>query len=278
MKIVFIITIYKRRGLITMLIKNNNLLIIMIISASRRTDLPAFFPEWTIKEIVTLCKAEQEPLISTNKPKHGVVFWTKNPEPIIPYLSILDKKNIVYYFQYTLNDYPDLEPNVPPLSKRIETFLKLSDLIGKNKVIWRYDPILINSKYSIDDIINKVHFIGTHIHKSTNKLVFSFLDPYPKIPNDIHPPTKYQECEFVRKLLLLNQHWNLKLSTCAEVPTDEISPNRCIDPYLLEELGLDISDYHSYDKSQRLLCACYPSKDIGEYHTCKHNCAYCYAR
>lgn len=250
----------------------------MIISASRRTDLPAFFPERTIKEILKLCKSEQEPLIPTNTPKHGVVFWTKNPEPIIPYLSKLDKKHIIYYFQYTLNDYPDLEPNVPPLSKRIETFLNLSDLIGKERIIWRYDPIIITTKYSINDIINKIDFIGTHLHRHTNKLVFSFLDPYPKIPNSIKPPTKEQESEFIRELLLLNRHWKLKLATCAEVTTDEISPNRCVDPILFKSLGLDISDRYSYDETQRLLCACYPSKDIGEYHTCKHNCAYCYAR
>ena len=94
----------------------------MIISASRRTDLPAFFSEQTIKEILKLCKSEQQSIIPSKIPQHGVVFWTKNPDPIIPYLHLLDKNNIVYYFQYTFNDYPEFEPNVPDKFIRFATY------------------------------------------------------------------------------------------------------------------------------------------------------------
>ena len=122
----------------------------IIVSASRSTDIPAFYAKWFINR---LCKGycvwynpfNQKPMYVSFAKTKVVVFWTKNPAPIIPYLPELDRRGIHYYFQMTLNDYENenLEPNVPTLEKRIDTFKRLSDLIGKEQVIWRFDPLIV---------------------------------------------------------------------------------------------------------------------------------------
>ena len=120
----------------------------VIISASRPTDIPAFYTKWFFNRLAKGYCAwynpfnQQKMYVSFSKCK-VIVFWTKNPKPIIPYLHILDEMGIHYYFQVTLNDYTKegFEPNVPSVEKRIETFKNLSDTIGKEKVIWRFDPL-----------------------------------------------------------------------------------------------------------------------------------------
>ena len=158
--------------------------IIMIISASRRTDLPAFFPKETIDKIISMNEDKQKTLFNTNK-VNAVVFWTKNARPIMNYLNELDELKIPYYFQYTMNDYPELEPNIPKYWNRIETFINLSEMIGKEKVIWRYDPFLtstLNREFTLQDVLYRFEFMGHNLYKYTNKLVFSFLDIYDKLP------------------------------------------------------------------------------------------------
>jgi len=253
----------------------------MIISASRRTDLPAFFPEQTIKEILKLCKPAQQSLIQTSKTiEHGVVFWTKNPEPIIPYLHLLDKNNIVYYFQYTLNDYPELEPNVPSIDDRIKTYDKLGKLIGYDKIKIRFDPILIcsNPPLPIDTVLNRYYEISQLLSMDTKDITFSFVDYYPKMPQRIKTLTP-SEINYAIQFFIDKIGDRYDLHSCAEsINNPYIKPNRCIDPDMFISMGMNLPDIDNKDKTQRLLCRCYPSKDIGEYHSCKHNCAYCYAK
>lgn len=253
----------------------------MIISASRRTDLPAFYPEETIHKILQLTGGEQKTLFPQNI-TDAVVFWTKNAEPIIPHLRKLDNANIPYYFHYTINNYPtQIEPGLKQTPyERISTFINLSNTIGKERVIWRFDPFLTcsNPPITVNDTLNQIKIIGDSLYKYTNKLVFSFLDPYPKLPYSIHPPNKHEEQIIIHTLKEYNKKWNLILATCAEPINDpDIHHNKCIDPILLKSLGVDIQDFTTKDSSQRGMCGCYPSKDIGTYHTCKHFCKYCYA-
>jgi hypothetical protein len=253
----------------------------MIISASRRTDMPAFFPKETIEKIISMNNDEQKTLFKTNIVE-GVVFWTKNARPIMPYLNELDSLEIPYYFQYTMNDYPGLEPNIPGFWNRITTFIDLSEMLGKHRVIWRYDPFLTSVapvEFTLETVLRRFEFMGNCLYKNTEKLVFSFLDPYDKIPSGLNPPTKEEEIKIYNKILDLNRIWNLKICTCADPVRDElINVNRCIDPELFKRLGVELPDPRKKDNSQRKECWCYPSLDIGAYHTCKHNCLYCYAR
>lgn len=239
----------------------------VIISASRSTDIPAFFSKWFFKRFEKgYCTwinpfNQQKQYISFSRCK-VVVFWTKNPEPIIPYLHILDELGIHYYFQVTLNDYvkEELEPNLPSVEKRIENFKKLSDLIGSDRIIWRFDPILLSSAISPRSILSKIWKIGNELKGYTNKLVFSFVDikAYRKVQNNLVKETSLftkenveegegsdsQRNEIIEGLCKLrkiwkDEGWNLTMATCAESLDLEkygIEHNRCIDGELMERI------------------------------------------
>jgi DNA repair photolyase len=292
----------------------------LIVSASRSTDIPAFYSDWLIQRI-------KDGYVKWKNPYNGIplyvsflkarliVFWSKNPKPIISHLPFIESKIPNYYFQFTLNDYDKekLEPNVPQVNQRIDTFLQLSELIGKEKVIWRFDPLVLTDKIGVNELLKKVESIGNQLSGYTSKLVFSFADInlYKKVRNNLlKSKIKYQEfnerlmIEFAEGLWHLNKKWNYDLSTCAEKVSLEkynIAHNKCIDDelilklfstdkILMDFLGIKFIEPDLYnptrriehtksmkDKGQRQLCGCIVSKDIGEYNTCPHLCEYCYA-
>ena len=263
----------------------------MIISASRRTDIPAFYSEWflnRIKEgfvdVLNPFNPKQANRISLKKDDVTcIVFWTKDVSPILEKIDQLEGYN--YYFQYTLNGYgKDVEANVPQnYKKRIDTFIALSNKIGKNKVVWRYDPILINEKYTIDGHIRCFEILAKELSNYTNKCVFSFLDMYNKtIKNTkglgIIDITEKDMDYIASELSKIAKKYNIELATCCEKIDLEkygIKHNSCIDGKLIKELfDLDVDD--KLDK-QREYCGCLKCHDIGAYNTCLHQCKYCYA-
>ena len=291
-----------------------------IISASRATDIPAFHGRWFMDKLQRgYCQwrnpfnTNQTTLIAFNNCKI-IVFWTKNPAPFIQYLDQISSFNKKFYFQYTLNDYTkeNLEPKVPPLSQRIETFIRLSEKIGKKKVIWRFDPIILSDSIGIDEILRRIEYIGNNISSYTCKLVFSFVDMYKKTENklkkidsSLRAPTVSEMKEIAREICLLNKQWpvKLQLATCAEeidLSSLNISKNKCVDDELIIKICpndnellklfgkaplsggqltlLELpSGIKNKDSGQRSPCGCVPSKDIGAYNSCMHLCEYCYA-
>lgn len=256
----------------------------IIVSASRSTDIPAFYAKWFANRLaagyaVWYNPFNQQPMkISFDKTK-VVVFWTKNPAPLIPYLSELNKRGIHYYFQFTLNDYEaeGFEPNVPSLTERVETFKKLSSLIGKERVIWRFDPIIMTSQLQPRDILKKVWKVGNLIKGCTEKLVFSFVDvkSYRKVQNnlikdtdmftretiDMAEPNEDQIQEIVEGLAKLRDHWkkedgwDLTLATCAEKIDLEqygVEHNKCIDGDLMERIFADDKELVYYLRTGKL--------------------------
>ena len=167
----------------------------VIISASRSTDIPAFYAKWFFNRLAKGYCAWYNPFNINQKMYISfarcrvIVFWTKDPSPIIPYLPELDKRGIHYYFQVTLNDYEKegFEPNVPSVAKRIETFKKLSQLIGKEKVIWRFDPLIITPNIGPRELLTRIWHVGNQLKGYTDKLVFSFVDvkAYRKVQNNL---------------------------------------------------------------------------------------------
>lgn len=294
----------------------------IVISASRSTDIPAFYSDWFINRLekgylVWKNPFNQKPLYVTFDNTRLIVFWSKNPKPIIKHLDYLNDKKLNYYFQFTLNDYvkENLEPNVPSVESRIETFIKLSEKIGKEKVIWRFDPLILTDKIGVNELLHKVEKIGNELSQFTEKLVFSFADigVYRKVQSNLNRGNiKYSEFdnvsmnEFANGLKELNQKWQLEIGTCAEkidLAKYGIIHNKCIDDELMKRLFYDdirlmeflgyelkkadlfdtkeelvpIKERNLKDKGQRELCGCIFSKDIGEYNTCLHLCEYCYA-
>lgn len=143
----------------------------IIISASRSTDIPAFYADWFFNRLDRGYCAWTNPFngvqsyVSFAKARF-IVFWSKNPYPLIPYIPILNKKNINFYIQYTLNDYvkEGLEKSVPPLEERIATFKKLVNILGKGHVVWRFDPLILTDKITVSDLLHKVEYIGNQLY------------------------------------------------------------------------------------------------------------------
>jgi len=292
----------------------------VIISASRSTDIPAFYSDWLVDRIKAGYVKWKNPFngvfsyVSFSKARL-IVFWSKNPKPIIKHLDFLNEQKINFYFQYTLNDYDaeKLEPRVPALNSRIETFIELSEKIGKEKIIWRFDPLILTDVIGVDELLRKIEYIGEKLKNYTEKMVFSFADikQYKKVQNNLRRNSiKYLEFnertmnEFAEGLQNLNINWNFEIGTCAErLPLEKygIIHNKCIDDDLIIKLFYtdtilmdflkvkilppDLLDptvrfekkKNNDDKGQRKFCGCIISKDIGEYNTCPHLCEYCYA-
>ncbi|MDD7724386.1 MAG: DUF1848 family protein, partial [Bacteroidales bacterium] len=133
----------------------------LIVSASRSTDIPAFYADWFFHR---LDKAGYSAWVNPFNGVRGyvsyknvrfIVFWSKNPEPLLPYLDILDRRGIKCYIQFSLNDYEaeGFEKNVPPLGRRIDTFKRLVDQLGKGAVIWRFDPLIQTDTIKVDDLL-----------------------------------------------------------------------------------------------------------------------------
>jgi hypothetical protein len=268
----------------------------MIISASRRTDIPAFFGEWFYNRILekfVLVKNPMNPKSITRidlSPENVdcIVFWTKDPQNFLDYLPKIDALGYKYYFQFTLTSYDNnVESNVKKKVNIIDTFVKLSNLIGKNKVIWRYDPIIINSQYSINYHTEWFEYLCNKLYNYTEKCVISFIDikPYNFIKNImkskyINELTLY-EIDIIAKIIHdISKKYNLKIATCSELIDLNkygFTYNKCIDDELIKKL-FNIKVSNLKDTNQRNECKCVVSRDIGTYNTCKHDCIYCYAK
>ena len=237
----------------------------VIISASRSTDIPAFYAKWFFNRLrkgycVWYNPFNQKPTYVSFSRCKVIVFWTKSPAPIIPYLSELDRRGIHYYFQVTLNDYEleRFEPGIPSVEDRIESFLRLSSLIGADRIIWRYDPIISTSTLTPQEHLRRIERIGNRLKGVTNKLVFSFVDvsDYRCVQANLigetscfsrdnvlsAEPTESQRLEIIKGLLRLrdewmHEKWTLSLATCCEQGDyDGIEHNCCIDGELMERV------------------------------------------
>lgn len=263
----------------------------MIVSASRRTDIPAFFSKWFINRVhdgFVLVRNPMNPyqisrIDLSPQVVDCIVFWTKNPHGILPYLDTLKEYN--FYFQFTINAYGKaLEPNVPPVDRSIDMFLYLSKHLGSERIIWRYDPIFFTEKLNIDWHVSAFTKLAQALSNYTRKCVISFLDMYKKCERNLLgvPLQNIDEnvIQIISQKLVQIAHSNrIELNTCAEetdLSSYGITSGKCIDDKLIEEIsGLPLSI--GKDKTQRHECGCVASIDIGSYNTCPHSCLYCYA-
>lgn len=233
----------------------------IIVSASRSTDIPAFYADWFFHRLKVGYSAWTNPFngvksyISYDKTLF-IVFWSKNPKPLLQYIDILKERGIGCYVQYTLNDYEKegLERGVPSLDERIETFKQLVDRLGKGSVIWRFDPMILTDKILIDDLLRKVEYIGDRLLGYTEKLVFSFADitEYRKVKSNLEKNginyrvwTEEEMLIFAEKLSELNKKWNYELATCGEkidINQFGIKHNHCVDDDLMIKLAYKDDD------------------------------------
>ena len=263
----------------------------MIISASRRTDIPAFFSGWFMNRIREQYALVRNPFNSHQVSKISlnpdvvdcIVFWSKNPGPMLTRLNEL--QNYTFYFQYTLNAYGrEIEMNLPALEQRIETFQSLSKMIGKERIIWRYDPIILNETYTADWHISTFSNLAGQLSGYTRKCTISFIDMYPTITNNVSPlgireMTDDSIAALSRKLSSIAASCGLVIDTCAEkidLSGYNIRHGCCIDGELIAKLaGCPVNTQK--DKNQRPECRCAASIDLGFYNTYRNGCLYCYA-
>jgi len=280
----------------------------VIISASRRTDIPAFYSRWLVNRLrLGWClvpnpfNPQQVSKISlAPQDVDALVFWTRSPRPLIPYLDELDSRGYRYYFQFTLMDNPQLiDPHRPPSSLAIETFRLISDHIGADRVIWRYDPIVLTTITPPDFHRTAFARLAESLKGSTRRCVISFLDIYgkahhrlaemarlgaPLLPEALDlqvlgntlPDSIADLMGDIAAIAMDNQ---MEIVSCAEhfdLTQFGVRPGKCIDDDLISRLfGLDVS--HTKDPAQRPACGCVQSRDIGMYNSCLFGCRYCYA-
>ena len=264
----------------------------MIISASRRTDIPSFYSKWFEQRV-------KEGFVYTRNPfNHAqisrisldqsvvdcIVFWTKNP---IPMLNRLDAfSDYPYYFQFTLTGYGhDVEANLPDKKKDlIPAFKQLADELGSQRVIWRYDPILFTEKYSPDYHLRAIEEIAGQLEGCTEKCIISFVDVYQKNANaiaDLDPFSLNEEelLAFSKKIVEIAGERGIEVASCAEaidLSSVGVEHNCCIDAELIGRIAKGELKVGK-DRSQRAECGCAASIDIGTYNTCGNGCKYCYA-
>ena len=283
------------------------------MSASRSTDIPAFYADWFLERLragfsVWVNPFNQERYRVSFADTRMIVFWSKNPKPMLERLDEVESLGFrQYYFQFTLNDYvaEGLEPNVPPVAERIDTFRRLAGRIGKERIIWRFDPLLLSDSLTVGVLLEKIATIGHELHGATEKLVFSFADiqTYRKVSKNLSGTncrefSSEEKIEFAKGLRDVNLSLGLEMATCAEdIDLSEygIKHNKCVDDDLMVRLFHDDAKLMDFigaeydmidgwtikksrkDKGQRKACGCIVSKDIGMYNTCPHLCRYCYA-
>lgn len=263
----------------------------MIISASRRTDIPSFYSEWffnRLKEGYTLVPNPYNPnkLSKVSLKKEDVtciVFWTKDAKPMMDKLDKLEGYD--YYFQHTITPYQrDLEPNMRRKSEILNTFIELSNILGSNRVIWRYDPIFLSEKYTEEYHYEYFEKFCKKLQGHTKKCIISFLDLYGSVKENIkglgiYSPNDKTALKMASTMSQIALKYNIQIESCSEdidLTVCGIKKSSCIDKNLIEEIiGCEIDV--KKDSGQRENCGCVKSLEIGTYNTCVHLCKYCYA-
>lgn len=267
----------------------------LIISASRRTDIPAFYSTWLMNRIREgFClvpnpfNPKQVSCVSLLPNRvDAFVFWSKNPEPMLRFLNELDSRGFVYYFQYTLNDYPKaFEPSLPSIDSRIDTFKALSNRLGSERVAWRYDPIIISSVTDYDFHASTFERLAYALCGLTRRVVISIVDLYRKTYRRMASLDEIQRMamqrnspkmlELLSRIAEMASAVGMKSLSCAEDYSKlGIQAGSCIDRELINLIGGCSSA--KKDTGQRAKCRCAVSRDIGMYDTCVHGCLYCYS-
>lgn len=262
----------------------------MIVSVSRRTDIPRYYFDWFLNRLQAGYVLVPNPMNPHRISKitlspdvvDFIVFWTKNPAPMLDKLHLLAP--YPYYVQFTLNPYEnDIEAFLPSKKELIGTFQNLSDKIGPDRMVWRYSPVLLNAKYT--EAVHKEMFadFARRLKGYTRYCKVSFIDIYAKIKKtmqsfgieDISEPKKL---ELIRYFVQIAEENGMELSACGNIDLEKagLPKTGCIDKRLIERITAK-SFRLKKDPNQRTDCYCAASVDVGTYNTCLNGCKYCYA-
>lgn len=270
----------------------------MIISASRRSDIPAFYAAWFMNRIragyclvpnpfnprqisrVSLAPADVD----------AIVFWTRNPRPLMGRLAALDEAGFKYSFLFTIVGHPrQIDPKSPSTAAATATFRDLAARLGPERVIWRYDPIVLSTLTRAEFHLENFEALARQLSGSTRRVVISTVNLYRKAkprldrlqgtPAELVPPSESDLERLIPKMREVAGEHGMGIVSCAEeldLRRFGVEPGKCIDDGLLRDaLGIEVCG--KKDPGQRDACGCVASRDIGVYDTCLFGCAYCYA-
>lgn len=268
----------------------------MIISASYKTDIPAFYGEWLLNRIrAGYCKtvnpynAEVSTVPLGRDAVDGFVFWTKNVGPFLDGLRQVSELGYPFVIQYSINGYPrKLEFSVTDADRSIALASKVSVEFGNRVLVWRYDPIIFSSETNFDFHLTNFTRLAQKLDGVTDEVVVSFAQIYKKTERNMnwaakefdftwHDPETNLKKSLLRELFKIARAHAMNLTVCSQPNLLEpgICEARCVDARRLTDLaGRKVE---AVLRGNRQECGCYASKDIGEYDTCPHGCVYCYA-
>ncbi len=269
-----------------------------VISASRRTDIPAFHAQWFMNRIragrVRVLSPFGGGLYDVSLAAEdviAVVFWTKNAGPMLRFLDELHEKGHCFTFLYTVNNYPaSLEPGVPKLGETLEVLDTLVSRFPSCVIRWRYDTIVVTESLNRTWHLNNFSYLCRVIAPYASECIFSFCDYYKKtlrnmdrnVP-DYHIPDHALCTEMVEELGHAAAQWGVSLTSCSHdgLVSQTVGKARCVDPSILAKIANSperLAAVGALKKTpSRKECGCYASRDIGAYDTCGHGCVYCYA-
>ncbi|MCL2317484.1 MAG: DUF1848 domain-containing protein [Methanomassiliicoccaceae archaeon] len=263
----------------------------MIVCASRRTDIPAFHSEWLMNRIREGYAMVRNPVAKNVvykvdlSPKNVdlLLLMTKDPRPIIPHIEELKRMKMNIGFQVTVTPYGrDIEPGVPDKADVAEAFRIVSEKIGKERMVWRYDPVILNGKIDIRYHSRKFEVLCNELSGYTERCIFSFVEMHEKLnplqKNGTLRPISKEEAETIGAAFSeIANAKGIRLSLCCseyDLSHHGISSAGCIDKETMKDLGIP---YEELSVPIRDRCKCVKNIDIGEYDTCDHDCIYCYA-
>lgn len=272
----------------------------LVLSASRSTDIPACRLNGFLDALDQGGCAWRNPFngqtvwVSFARAR-VIVFWSKSVAPLLPHLARIEQAGLAPFFQLTINDYraEGFEPGLPSLDQRIASFRELAERYGKERVVWRFDPLVLSDTTPVEELLRRVSALGERLHPFTSRLVFSFadLDAYPRAARrcaaaqaGLREFAAAEQEAFAAGLVPHLARWGIHAATCGEahdLSRYGIAHNACVDARTFLRLGLltheEARAVAKKDPGQRRACGCTLSKDIGAYRTCTLGCVYCYA-
>ena len=262
----------------------------MIINTGSRTDTVQYYSDWLLKRFKEGFVYSRNPLFPNIVTRYElnpnildcVVFCSKNYEPILDRLTeITDKFNT--YFHYTITAYGrDIEPNVPTIDESIETLIKLSKIVGKQRIAWRYDPILLTKKYTKQVHYNTFDYMSKRLSPHIDRCIFSFVDMYKKLETnmpEIIILNNNDKIEIAKNIGSIAKKHNMIIQTCATIEDFKqfgILQSGCMTSEILGNAN-NITFKKVRHSGNRQWCKCIENRNIGDYDTCPNGCKYCYA-
>ena len=265
----------------------------MIVSASRRTDVPRFFMDWFVNRLEAGYVLVRNPVrrdLVSRVPLDAdsvdcIAFWTKDPRPLLALRSRLERAvPCPYFVQFTLNAYgADVEAGLPRKARLVEVFQELAHVLGPERVVWRYSPILLGGSYDVEHHLRYFETFARTLEGSTRRCRLSFLDVYRKIAPRMEAlglsgVPDAEKRALAQRLAEIAAGFGIEVGGCGDPALDEagLAGEGCIDAAHVEQVAGVVAARGRGSRRQGA-CRCAPSVDVGSYDTCANGCVYCYA-